>query len=109
MNNPFFYGKDKLTVQTARMLAGRGIQGMLDNPVKEKIRQSRSHVQQMVAEGKTVYGVNTGFGILANTRINEEDTATLQYKILQSHSVGVGDSVPLDIARPIQRTLLRLP
>ena len=99
MNNPFFYGKDKLTVQTARMLAGRGIQGILDNPVKERIRQSRSHVQQIVAEGKTVYGVNTGFGILANTRINEEDTATLQYKILQSHSVGVGDPVPLDIAR----------
>jgi histidine ammonia-lyase len=53
----------------------------------------------MADAGKTVYGVTTGFGILANTKISEEDTATLQYKILQSHSVGVGDPVPLEVAR----------
>jgi histidine ammonia-lyase len=53
----------------------------------------------MVDDGKTVYGVTTGFGILADKKISEEETAILQYKILQSHSVGVGDPVPLDVAR----------
>jgi histidine ammonia-lyase len=43
--------------------------------------------------------VNTGFGILANTRISEEDTHMLQHKILQSHSVGVGEPVPMEIAK----------
>jgi len=46
-----------------------------------------------------VYGINTGFGILANTAISEGDTAILQYKILQSHSVGVGDPIPVEVAK----------
>ena len=60
---------------------------------------SRSNVEEIVAGNKTVYGINTGFGILANTPISKEDTATLQYKILQSHSVGVGDPIPVEIAK----------
>src|SRR5215207_5121370 len=99
MDRTFFYGKDKLTVRTARMLAGQGIQGILEPIVIERIQKSQQHVHQMVADGKTVYGVTTGFGILANTRINDADAAVLQYKILQSHSVGVGEPVPKDIAR----------
>ncbi len=47
----------------------------------------------------SVYGINTGFGILANTKISEEDTLTLQHKILQSHSVGVGDPIPVELAK----------
>ena len=39
------------------------------------------------------------YGILANTAISKEDTATLQYKILQSHSVGVGDPIPVEVAK----------
>ena len=99
MSSPFFYGSDKLTVQTAISLAEGRLKGVLNEAVKDKILLSQQHVQQMADAGKTVYGVTTGFGILANTRINEEDTATLQYKILQSHSVGVGNPVPLHIAK----------
>jgi len=46
-----------------------------------------------------VYGINTGFGILADTAISAADTITLQHKILQSHSVGVGNGVPDYIAQ----------
>src|SRR5215217_5054005 len=99
MSREFFYGTDKLTVQTAVLLAGGAVQGILNAEIKEKINRSQHHVQEMVNAGKTVYGVTTGFGILANTKISEEDAATLQYKILQSHSVGVGDPIPLDIAK----------
>ena len=68
-------------------------------PAQTAFTQSQQAVQQIVDEGRTVYGVNTGFGILANTAISKEDTATLQYKILQSHSVGVGDPIPVEVAK----------
>jgi histidine ammonia-lyase len=99
MKTDFFYGSDQLTVQKAVLLAGGSLQGVLNENVKAKIEQSYGNVRQMVDAGKTVYGVTTGFGILANSKISEEDTATLQYKILQSHSVGVGASIPSAIAK----------
>jgi histidine ammonia-lyase len=99
MDRNFFYGSDKLTVQKAVSLAEGSLKGVISPAVREKINKSHQHVREMVDAGRTVYGVTTGFGILANTRISEEDTATLQYKILQSHSVGVGDSIPVEIAK----------
>jgi histidine ammonia-lyase len=99
MSREFFYGKDKLTVQTAISLAEGSVTGVLADDVKEKINRCHEHVRQMVDAGKTVYGVTTGFGILSNTKISEEDTATLQYKILQSHSVGVGDPISIEVAK----------
>ena len=99
MKQPFFYGKDKLTVQKAISLAEGSLEGQLAPDVISRIQQSQQHIQAMAEANKTVYGVTTGFGILANTRINDADTATLQYKILQSHSVGVGDPVSPDIAK----------
>src|SRR6476661_3937065 len=95
----FFYGKDKLTVQLALELAEGSRKGVIAVDTGQLIARSQEYVQQMVDEGKTVYGVTTGFGILANTRISAEDAATLQYKILQSHSVGVGDPIPSFIAK----------
>ena len=99
METPFFYGQDKLTVQSAIALAQKQIFGSLSDAARAKIGESHAHVKAMADKGKTVYGITTGFGILANTRISEEDTATLQYKILQSHSVGVGAPVPEEIVR----------
>jgi histidine ammonia-lyase len=99
MRNEFFYGKDKLTVKTALLLVQKKIKGSLDAETVIRINKSQQYVQHMADTGKTVYGITTGFGILANTKISEEDTATLQYKILQSHSVGVGAPVPAEIAR----------
>lgn len=99
MSSSFFYGSDRLTVQSAVMLAEGRLQGTLNADTIAKIQQSQAYVQQMVADDQTVYGITTGFGILANTKINDGDTVLLQYKILQSHSVGVGDPVPHFIAR----------
>ena len=87
-----FYGKDVLTVGKTIALAKAELQGVLDEEVVQKIKSSEQYVQEIVKNNKTVYGVNTGFGIFANTKISEEDTATLQHKILQSHSVGVGEA-----------------
>lgn len=99
MTEIFKYGKDKLTVGKAIAVASGKIVALIDEEAVKKINASQKHVLNIVADKKTVYGINTGFGILANTPISEEDTATLQYKILQSHSVGVGDPVPVEIAK----------
>lgn len=88
-----------MTVEKALMLAKGRLAGTLSPETVERVTQSQRHIQAMADAGKTVYGVTTGFGILANTKISEQDAATLQYKILQSHSVGVGDPVPLEVAR----------
>ena len=48
---------------------------------------------------EAVYGVNTGFGKLANLKIAEQDTETLQRNLILSHCCGVGDPMPRDIAR----------
>ena len=99
MQNDFHYGIDVLTTGKTIDLASGKIKGVLGSAAIEKISASEQHVKDIVANNRTVYGVNTGFGILANTPIGPEDTATLQYKILQSHSVGVGDPIPTEVAR----------
>jgi histidine ammonia-lyase len=97
--NVFHYGTGKLTVEQALALAAGACKGVLEGEALQRILASQEHVASIVANDTTVYGVNTGFGILANTKISKEDTAILQYKILQSHSVGVGDAVPAEVAR----------
>lgn len=99
MSKVFNYGTDQLTIQNVLAVASGKIKAVLSDEAIKKVKASQQAVQQIVEEKKTVYGVNTGFGILANTPISKEDTATLQYKILQSHSVGVGDPIPVEVAK----------
>ena len=95
----FHYGEDALDIGAVMALAEGSRKGQLSPGAVAKVLASQQHVSDIVQRNITVYGINTGFGILADTRISEEDTRTLQHKILQSHSVGVGDPIPLPIAR----------
>jgi histidine ammonia-lyase len=99
MPEKFNYGIDTLTIGNAIALANGKLKGIINAEASKKIHESHDHVKQIIENNKTVYGINTGFGILANTKISEADTATLQYKILQSHSVGVGDPIPVEVAK----------
>jgi histidine ammonia-lyase len=99
MNTPFNYGIDKLTIAKTIALANGSLKGVLSVQAIEKINASQQHVKNIVENNTTVYGVNTGFGILASTKISEEDTLILQHKILQSHSVGVGDPIAVEVAK----------
>lgn len=73
---------------------------LADNAV-EKIIKSRNFVEKILRENKTVYGINTGFGELANRFISAEDSAKLQENLIRSHAVGVGEPLPEDVARGI--------
>lgn len=93
MKSVFRYGIDSLTTSIALDIAHGKINGILEESQKELIANSRKSVKIIVSESKAVYGINTGFGPLCSTMISKEDTARLQYNILKSHSVGVGESV----------------
>jgi histidine ammonia-lyase len=93
MPDQFQYGSSTLTPGIALALAEGSLSGKIPEISMSRIIKSRDHVREIVAHDKTVYGINTGFGVLANTKISAEDTQTLQHKILQSHSVGVGKSI----------------
>ena len=65
----------------------------------QRIRGSAAAIERIVAGGETVYGVNTGFGLLANTRIPDERLAELQTNLILSHSAGLGEPFPRHVTR----------
>src|SRR5580693_8422973 len=93
MSKPFHYGSDILTPAIVIALAGGDIRGIIPEDSMQRIIKSRDSVSEIVSREKTVYGINTGFGVLSNTHISADDTRKLQHKILQSHSVGVGHPI----------------
>ncbi len=71
----------------------------LDPDAVERMRASRAVIERLVAEGATVYGVTTGFGDLADVRIEPAQTAELQRNLVRSHAAGVGDPLPDEVVR----------
>lgn len=65
------------------------------------IAESQEVIDDVVAHGDTVYGVNTGFGVLASVRIDDEELSHLQENLVRSHAVGVGADLDDDIVRLI--------
>jgi histidine ammonia-lyase len=73
----------------------------LDTACRAGIRASAALVKRAADGDAPVYGVNTGFGKLASTRIAHEDLATLQLRLLRSHAVGVGEPLAERVVRLI--------
>ena len=99
MNDTFFYGIGHLTIGTCLDLASNKCKGAIGPEARERILSSYAAVQEIVRLEKPVYGINTGFGPLCDTHISETDTGLLQSNILKSHSVGVGEPIPEEIAK----------
>jgi len=99
MSKIFNYGEDRLTAGIALEIVRKQRTGLIGPLAAEKIQKSLDAVAEIVRNEATVYGINTGFGPLCNTKIPAEDTAALQYNILRSHSAGVGDPVPVEVAK----------
>lgn len=65
------------------------------------IDRSHESVKKIIAKNKSVYGINTGFGLLAKTRIDDEQLELLQRNLILSHSVGTGEYLDDDVVRLI--------
>jgi len=77
----------------------RGAVPTLDPACQPVIERSAAAVSAIIAKGEPVYGINTGFGKLANVHIPPADLATLQRNIVLSHSAGTGAPMPVAVAR----------
>ena len=91
----------QLSLAQLRVLGASGLTIALQADCRTGIRASAALVQQAAAGDAAVYGVNTGFGKLANQRIGHDDLATLQLNLLRSHAVGVGEPLVPEVARLI--------
>jgi len=72
---------------------------VLDPEALEKIKKSRSLIERILAEKKVVYGVNTGFGLLSNVSISDDEIEQLQYNLVVSCVAGVGEPFAEEVVR----------
>jgi len=84
----------QLTLNDLRMVARQHVEIALDPSAEDNIKRAEKTVLNVLEEGKTVYGINTGFGLLANTKIEEHELETLQRSIVLSHAAGTGNFMP---------------
>lgn len=101
---PLLLTENLLTLNTIRDVAVLGRKVELTSNARNKIKESESFLRAEAKSGKTLYGVNTGFGQLSNMRVPAQDLETLQVNLLRSHAVGVGPYLP----DPLVRAMLLL-
>jgi histidine ammonia-lyase len=99
MSKIFKYGIAHLDYTLAIAIANGEIKGIIDEVATAKVIQSQKLTEKLAQGDAAVYGVNTGFGPLCDTKIAANDTAALQYNLLTSHSAGVGNPVPKMISK----------
>lgn len=97
--NAFFFGDQPLDLSLCESLMRGELRGALSGACRSRIQAGADRVADIVASDEVVYGINTGFGFLCNTRIPKEDLDLLQLNILKSHSVGVGDPIHPELVR----------
>lgn len=90
-----------VTLNTLRAAWQKPLRVSLGLHAKRRIAESNELIDDVVAGGDTVYGVNTGFGQLASVRISDSELARLQTNLVRSHAVGVGEDLDDDIVRLI--------
>ncbi|MCS6849755.1 MAG: aromatic amino acid lyase, partial [Gemmataceae bacterium] len=83
----------------ARILRGQVERLTLAPTARKRVEQARRCLEQQLAAGQTIYGVNTGFGKLANQRIGSEEVLALQENLLRSHAVGMGPLMSVGASR----------
>jgi len=94
----------ELTLAQLRRIQVGGVQLSMAQTAYAAMRKAEAHVQHIVDEDQVVYGINTGFGKLASTKIAHERLAELQRNLVLSHSVGTGDPLPDHVVRLVLAT-----
>ncbi len=95
-------GAQPLTIEDVVAVARHGARVEVDPALEDAMGPARAVVESAVAEGRTVYGVTTGFGALASTRIPPADAARVQQALVQSHAAGIGPLVEPEVVRAMQ-------
>jgi histidine ammonia-lyase len=93
-----------LTIEEIAAVATNGCKVTVAGEAWPKINASRKVVESVIASGETAYGINTGFGKLADVRISNGDLKALQRNLILSHASGIGEPLP----EPETRAMLLL-
>lgn len=83
----------KLTLTDVQSIVENGASIAIDEKVKEEVVNCYDFLERF-SKDKIIYGINTGFGPMAQWRINDEHLKELQYNIIRSHSTGAGNPLP---------------
>lgn len=86
-------GKHALTAVNFEQILYRGEKIDLDAAALEKVQLSHEFLLAF-SKDKLIYGINTGFGPMAQYKISEENQLALQYNLIRSHSAGAGKRLP---------------
>src|SRR4051812_47341182 len=92
-------GSNLTLADAERILQGRVEQLTLSTEARQRVERARRCVAELLLQGATLYGVNTGFGKLANQRIEPHEVLALQENLLRSHAVGMGPTLPVAVSR----------
>ena len=88
-----------LSLDKVLAVARRSASVEISDEVKERISKARASLDRLIAEGATVYAVNTGVGDLVDVRISKDDLKALQVNLLRSHACAVGEPLPTEVVR----------
>jgi histidine ammonia-lyase len=94
-------GIDGMTLEALVAIAREDARVGLTKEAETRIVEARKLVEKWVEEGRTIYGITTGFGALSNVAISKEETWRLQENIILSHSAGVGDLLDEETVRGV--------
>ena len=89
----------QLTLAQLRDVQRQHIPISLSPDAHDAIHQAEQVVLDVIAQDRTVYGINTGFGLLANTKIDVSELELLQRSIVLSHAAGIGNFMSEDVVR----------
>jgi histidine ammonia-lyase len=92
---------DTLRLEEVQAVARGHARAELSPDARERVRRSRALVEARLEDGEPHYGINTGFGTLAEVRIERGDLERLQRNLVLSHAAGVGAPLPLEEARAL--------
>jgi histidine ammonia-lyase len=81
----------KMTLEQLRLVSRKKTKITLDPNCKDAVEKSVETVRDVINSGRVIYGINTGFGLLANTVIPNDELEHLQRSIVLSHAAGIGD------------------
>jgi histidine ammonia-lyase len=97
---PLLVGRP-IRISDVDAVSRRGQTASLATDARSQLEQTRNELQAALDEGRTIYGVNTGFGALSETRVGPDKLNALQLNLLRSHAVGVGPTLSPQVVRAL--------
>ncbi len=94
-------GRSLTVMDVVRVARNPSVRVGVDGGARQALLGSRRLVEAAIASGQTIYGINTGFGKLANVRVPPDKLDQLQVNLIRSHAAGVGAAMGAEVVRAV--------